>query len=100
MPVLDSQWHSMGISGAPVLDTIDTAWEDPIHGLGALETVYGKPQKTVWASDDIVCEAQSRGFRAPYVVYRKSQQVRSWTPSVTVWKSQARQYVPHMVLHV
>jgi len=44
MPVL-SQWHSMGISGAPVLETIGIVCEDPTHGLGTLEALYGKQQK-------------------------------------------------------
>jgi len=62
MPVLASQWHSMGISGAPVLDTIDTVCEDPQHGLGSLEAQHWKPQN-VWASAGSVCEAQTRGSR-------------------------------------
>jgi len=68
MPVLTSQWHSMGyqVRQSWTLYTCRhyIVYEDLTHSLGALEAVCGKSPKTVWASDGIVCTTQTRGFRA------------------------------------
>jgi len=64
MHVLACQWHSIGISGAPVLDTIGIVCDDWTHGFDALEALYGKPNMPVKASDGIVVASRDTTLRA------------------------------------